>query len=41
MHIEDGFKHEVPSPPLLIGAALLIILIVAAGISPLIYSFFN
>ncbi|MFA5810448.1 MAG: hypothetical protein WC935_09000 [Thermoleophilia bacterium] len=41
MHIEDGFKHEITSPPLRLGAALLVILIVIAGVSPLVYSFFN
>ncbi|MFA5802612.1 MAG: hypothetical protein WC911_09095 [Thermoleophilia bacterium] len=41
MHVEDGFKHEVTSAPLLVGAALLVILIVIAGVSPLFYSLIN
>ena len=41
MHTDESFEHEVTSPPLLLGAALLVVLILIAGVSPLIYSFFN
>ncbi len=38
---QDRFEHHVTSPPLRIGTALLVVLILAAGISPLIFSLFN
>jgi hypothetical protein len=41
MDREDRFVHEVTSPQLRIGAAILVVLILAAGVSPLIHSIFN
>lgn len=41
MRTEERFNHQVTSPPLRLGAALLVILILIAGVSPLIYSILN
>jgi len=41
MNSMDGFEHKVTSPPLKLGAALLVVLILIAGVLPLIYSIFN
>ena len=41
MNREDTFEHEVTSPPLKIGTALLVALILIAGVSPLVYSIFS
>lgn len=41
MDRQERYEHEVTSPPLKIGTALLAVAIIAAGVSPLILSFFN
>ncbi|MHB9112605.1 MAG: hypothetical protein ACYC4D_08300 [Thermoleophilia bacterium] len=41
MRTEEGFEHEVTSPQLRLGAALLVVLILAAGVAPLVYSIFQ
>jgi hypothetical protein len=41
MSTNERFEHEVTSPQLRLGAALLVVLIMAAGIAPLVYSIFQ
>jgi hypothetical protein len=41
MNREDSFEHDVTSPPLRIGTALLVAIILIAGVSPLFYSLFS
>lgn len=38
MNTNDRFEHEVTSPQLRLGAALLVALIMIAGIAPLVFS---
>lgn len=41
MSTNERFEHKVTSPQLRLGAALLVVLIMAAGIAPLVYSIFQ
>jgi len=41
MNTQPRYEHKVTSPPLKLGAALLVGVILIAGISPLIHSIFN
>lgn len=41
MSTQESFHHEVTSPQLRLGAAILVVLIMAAGIAPLVYSIFQ
>ncbi|MHB1361676.1 MAG: hypothetical protein ACYCW5_03635 [Thermoleophilia bacterium] len=41
MSAQERFEHRVTSPQLRLGAAILVLLILAAGISPLIQSIFS
>lgn len=38
MSTEERVEHEVTSPQLRLGAALLVVLIMVAGVAPLVYS---
>ena len=38
MNMNDRFEHHVTSPQLRLGAALLVALIIVAGIAPLVFS---
>ena len=41
MSAEEGFEHRITSGRLRLGAAILVILILIAGVSPLIHSIFS
>ena len=41
MSTQERYEHQVMSPHLRLGAAILVLLIVIAGVVPLIQSFFN
>ena len=41
MSTQERFEHRVTSPQLRLGAAILVVLILAAGITPLIQSLFK